>query len=168
MLGTPPPRAGLIRAAAWPDPPWRYPCWLRSSGEWTNPDRKLSPPAAGGRKQARRRWPARNSASRRSTRASGSSASCTTISVISISSRRPCSRSTTRSDRSPSPTFQLRPWRPDRGALLCIRGMADSCLAPLSRSTPEARRGAARAGLTATARAEQQCACHECVTLQPG
>jgi len=64
MLGTPPPRAGLIRAAAWPDPPWRYSCWLRSSGEWANPDRKLSPPAAGSRKQARRRRPARNSTSR--------------------------------------------------------------------------------------------------------
>ena len=74
----------------------------------------------------------------------GSSASCTTISDISISSRRPCNLWTTHSTRSASPMSQLRPRRPDRDALSCILGMAGCGLAPLSPSTPEARRGAQR------------------------
>lgn len=59
-------------------------------------------------------WPARNSASRKSTKAFGSSASCTMISATSTWSRRPCNPSTTRSARGCHPClrYDLLPMSP--------------------------------------------------------
>src|SRR5258707_8045148 len=51
-------------------------------------------------------WPVRNSASRKSTKAFGSSASCTTISATSTWSRKPCNPSTTRSARGCHPCLR--------------------------------------------------------------
>jgi transposase InsO family protein len=54
-------------------------------------------------------WLARSSASRKSTRAFGSSASCTIISDISTWNRKPCNRSTTRSARGCHPCLRYVP-----------------------------------------------------------
>src|ERR1700682_1790357 len=65
-------------------------------------------------------WPARNSVSRRSTRAFGSSASCTMILDTSTWSRKPCNPSTTRSARGCHPCLRYDPlpmcpgWTKDR------------------------------------------------------
>ncbi len=61
-------------------------------------------------------WPVSASASRRSTRAFGSSASCSTISATSTWSRKPCNPSTTRSARGCHPClrYDLLPMSPGR------------------------------------------------------
>jgi transposase InsO family protein len=93
---------------------------------------------------------ARSSASRKSTRASGSSASCTTISAISISSRKPCNPSTTRSAPSRRQCLSY-----NRGTLIETRSRAFLAWRPPAwlrcRGQPPKPEGAQSAGLTAAA-----------------